>query len=449
MDLLQAFKAHIEQHLFFKVDDLLILAVSGGVDSMVLASLCHTCGYRFVLAHCNFQLRGEESTRDQLFVEQYAKASGLSLYVKTFDTKAYKTENKLSTQEAARNLRYTWLKNLAEQLENAHNAKTYILTAHHADDQTETLMMNFFRGTGLNGLTGIPEKNERILRPLLTFTKKSILEFANQHRIESVEDSSNQSSDYTRNFFRNDIIPLIEKVYPAVRQNLAENITRFQETNLLYQIAIKPILKKIIHEKGNEYHISIKALFKYNNAALIYELIHPFGFTEGQIDSVKKLKHAKSGSYLVAPNTFFRCIKNRDHFVIAPPLQITSEIITIQAGEKSVKYSAGMITMEEQLYSGTPLSSSSGIAMLDAKNIRYPLILRKWKEGDYFYPLGMSKKKKIARFLIDQKLSATEKENIWILESDSRIIWLVGYRIDDRFKVCKSTEKILKIERRV
>jgi tRNA(Ile)-lysidine synthase len=449
MSFLQQFETHIASQRLFGREDLLILAVSGGSDSMVLTDLCRRSGYDFKLAHVNFQLRGAESNRDQKFIEDIAQSSGIHLFLNHFDTKAYAAEYKLSTQEAARKLRYDWLNQLADQLEKQYQKKTCILTAHHADDQTETLLINFFRGTGIKGLTGIPERNGKVVRPLLPFAKKQILEYAKEEHIKFVEDSSNLSSDYTRNYFRNDILPMIEKVYPSVRQTLKDNIQRFKETNDLLKITLKPILHKIIRVKDNEHHISIQTLFKYHNRSLIFELIHPFGFTERQIEEVLKLKNANSGSYIIAPKTNYRLIKNRHHFVIAPPAEISSAIITIQPDQTLVEYESGKLEIQLINNPNASVDFSSSIAMLDAKQITYPLILRKWKEGDYFYPLGMTKKKKIARFLIDQKLSVTAKENIWVLESNYRIIWIVGYRIDERCKVTSKTKNILKIENRM
>jgi tRNA(Ile)-lysidine synthase len=449
MELKTRFETHTKQNYLFHKEDLLIIAVSGGVDSIALTHLIHQLGFNIIIAHCNFQLRGMESQRDQDFVEKLAHGLGVKCEVKVFDTASYIEEQKISVQEAARLLRYEWFHQLADQYAKEKKGKVYILTAHHTDDQIETLLMHFFRGTGLQGLTGIPERNGRIIRPLLGFAKHELLTYAKEHNIAFVEDSSNLSSDYTRNFFRNEIIPALEKVYPLVKNNLMDNIRRIKATASLYRKAITPLLRRMMLHKGEEYHIPIQTLLKNKNTALIYELIHPFGFTEGQIEELIKLANAMSGCFIEAPVTHYRIIKHRSHFVIAPPIQSDSAILLIEENQNSVTYKTGLLTLE--IHSEKPflITSDRDIAMLDAKNIRFPLILRKWKEGDYFYPLGMRKKKKIARFLIDMKLSKTEKEKIWVMESDQRIIWVLGQRIDDRFKITDATNKILKIENRI
>jgi tRNA(Ile)-lysidine synthase len=449
VDLLKKLEHHVNSNALFKKENHLLIALSGGVDSMVLAHMCHALNYSITLAHCNFQLRGEESKGDQQFVEKYAQQIGLPLEVKVFETNAYIEKNKLSVQEGARQLRYDWLNELAEKISDEKKLPTYILTAHHADDQAETVMMNFFRGTGLKGLTGIPEKNGRVIRPLLIFRKADLSEYATNHHIQFVEDSSNLTSDYTRNLLRNEILPALENVYPKVKENILNNANRFRSVLALYEKAIKPLLSRIVHQKGNEWHIAIRELFRHNNTSLIYEILHPYGFTEAQIGEVIKLKDAAVGSYIMAPDTRYRLIKDRLKFILAKPQEESAEIIIWEKDQPMVDYPEGILAVSSSSSENLLTSSASAIIQVDAHCLEYPLILRKWKEGDYFYPLGLGKKKKVARFMIDQKFSKTDKEKLWILESQSRIIWLVGYRLDDRFKVTDRTKSVLKIERRV
>jgi len=449
MDLNNRFETHIKQKNLFCKEDLLIIAVSGGADSMVLTELCRQAGYSIVLAHCNFKLRGEESMRDQQFVKSYAENNHIPFYTVSFDTQGYMYEKKVSVQEGARQLRYQWLNELAERLDIEQGLPAYILTAHHADDQIETVMMNFFRGTGLKGLTGIPEKNQRIIRPLLLFRKSDLLEYAQKNNIGFVEDSSNLKNEYTRNIFRNEVLPHLAKIYPQVNENVLANIDRFQSVLSLYKKAIDPIIKKIVHHKGTEIHLPIRELFRYHNTSLIYEILHPYGFTEGQISEVVKLKNATTGSSITSPITHYRLIKERQKFILAPPQNERSEIILWEENTHDITYPGGELC--SILYSDLTLADihSQNIIQLDATQVEYPLVLRKWKEGDYFYPLGLGKKKKVARFMIDQKFSKTDKEKLWILESRSRIIWLVGHRMDDRFKISEKTKRVLKIENRV
>jgi len=470
MSLLKLFEENIYKQNLFSPKDKLLLAVSGGIDSVVLCELCKQAGYDFFIAHCNFRLRGEESERDEKFARQLGDKYNVEVEVKKFDTEKYATEKKLSIQEAARNLRYKWFFDLwqkkmyapDEPPADTGNAvagwhvpdrKLFVLTAHHADDNIETVLMNFFRGTGLHGLTGIPalgamtgnfsQQTLYIRRPLLPFFKEELISFAKEHKLNHVEDSSNQSSKYTRNFFRNEIIPAISKVYPQARENLQDNINRFKEIETLYRLSVGEIKKKLCKQKGEEIHIPIKQLLGFNNRALIYEIISHYGFSEKQVDEVLKLAHGDSGSYIDSPGVQYRIIKHRHWFIITPVLSDNPANIIIEQKDGTIQFSGGVLQIE-QTRDPKP-ETGNHIACLDAKEIQFPLLLRKWKAGDYFYPLGMKKKKKLARFFIDQKLSKTAKEKIWVVEMNKKITWIVGYRIDDRFKITAKTKSVLKI----
>ena len=294
MDLLQSFKNNSLLLHLFTPKDKLILAVSGGADSVVLCELCKQAGYDFSIAHCNFQLRREESERDEEFVKGLGVKYSVEVIVKKFETAQYASESKISIQEAARALRYEWFDELVDSFRSEsgthHSPFTiHLLTAHHADDNNETLLMNFFRGTGLHGLTGIPVSYGNIKRPMLSFYKEEILLFAKENNLEFVEDSSNLSSKYTRNFFRNELIPAISKVYPKVNENLQDNISRFKEIEKLYLFSVGELKKKLCKQKGNEIHIPVKQLTGLNNRALIYEIISEYGFNEKQVDELIKL----------------------------------------------------------------------------------------------------------------------------------------------------------------
>jgi len=463
MTLLQRFKEFIQQQNLFHQKDKLLLAVSGGVDSVVLCELCKQAGYNFTIAHCNFKLRDNESERDKEFVKTLGDRYNVEVLVKEFDTQKYAEENKKGIQEAARDLRYEWFAEIvngqtsnvkSENDRSIHVSRftSHVLTAHHADDNVETLMMNFFRGTGLHGLEGIPVAHQYIRRPLLPFWKDELIRFAKENNLEFVEDSSNQSTKYARNLFRNEIIPLISKVYPQVKTNLQDNINRFSEIQKLYQISVNDIKRKLCKVKNDEVHVPIKQLMSYHNKALIFEIISDYGFSEKQIDEVIKLAEAESGKFIQSPATPHRIIKFRNWFIISKAKSENAETIIIEEGTKNVQCSMFNVQFSTfQTSSLKPLQrspfgqTSDAVACLDADEIVYPLILRKWKQGDYFYPLGMKKKKKLARFFIDQKLSKTEKEKMWVIEMNKKIIWVVGIRIDDRFKITEKTKKILKI----
>jgi tRNA(Ile)-lysidine synthase len=455
MNLLIRFIEFIKKENLFSSKDKLLLAVSGGVDSVVLCELCKQSDFKFIMAHCNFQLRGEESERDEQFVKKLGEKYGIDVLLKKFDTENYAFENKLSIQDAARVLRYEWFEELVNSqlsIVNSENSDSpirykphtiHLLTAHHADDNAETLLMNFCRGTGLHGLTGIPVSYGHIKRPLLFFTKEEIILFAKENNLEYVEDSSNQSPKYTRNLFRNEIIPTISKVYPQVNENLVDNINRFKEIENLYKLSVSKIKKQLIKEKGAEWHIPIKQLMGYKNRALIYEIISDFGFSEKQIDEVIKLADSDSGKYIESPAFNYRFIKHRHWFIISPVNSAQSGIIVIGKTDKSIGFEEGILKIE--WLNKPPSDFKNEIVYFDESGIKFPLILRKYKQGDYFYPLGMPKKKKISRFLIDSKLSKPAKEKIWVIESDKKIIWVVGYRIDDRFKITTKTKSVMKI----
>jgi tRNA(Ile)-lysidine synthase len=438
--LLQHFNQYFREKAIDPKASRFIVAISGGVDSVVLADLCKRSGFQFSLAHCNFRLRNEESERDEAFVRSFAQKLEVPLKVIHFDTSQFAQENKLSVQEAARALRYQWF----DELKNT-GGFDFILLAHHADDNIETVLMNFFRGTGLKGLTAIPggsKEEKRLLRPLLGVRRKDIIEYAYKQGLTWVEDSSNSSVKYTRNYFRHELIPSVQKVFPQVEENLLDNIERFTKIHNLYQQMIAGLKDKICEKGVNEIRIPIKKLEKYLDTSLIYDIIKDYGFGEKQVPEVQKLLNAASGRFVENEN--FQVIRHRNWLIIAPKTSVT-DIIAIDREQQLVRFPGGMLEFNLLSAGKLKLEGEANTALLDAKHIEYPLVLRKWKTGDYFYPLGMTKKKKLSRFFIDQKLSRNLKENMWILESGKRIIWVVGMRIDDRFKIIPSTREVVRV----
>ncbi|HEX3080952.1 MAG TPA: tRNA lysidine(34) synthetase TilS [Puia sp.] len=419
----------------------LLLAVSGGLDSVVLTLLSTMSELDFAIAHANFQLRGAESERDETFVRQLADKYQKPLFVKKFDCNAYAKSEKLSIQVAARNLRYEWFKTFI-----GHGVDQYkfLLTGHHLDDNIETMVMHFFRGTGLSGLTGMPEKNGHLLRTLLKIPGKRLKEFALEQDLEWVEDSSNASDDYTRNFFRNQLIPSVTGIFPDVQINLKNNINRFSEANMLYEQAISLHKKRLLKQNGAEINIPILLLKKaIPLKTILYEIIKEYDFSPLQTGEMIRLMDSANGKYISSSS--HRIIKNRGWLIIAPANNETPAHIVIDT-ECTIEYPEGRIHVSIKLLDGSEnFVPPPGTECLDAKKIRFPLLLRKWKAGDYFYPLGMKKKKKLARFFIDQKLSKTAKEKIWVLVMDSQIVCVVGQRIDNRFRMDSSTEKILMV----
>ena len=465
MNLLRSFKDFIAKENLFSPEDRLLLAISGGADSMVLCELCHQAGFDFIIVHCNFQLRGAESDRDEQFVRQLANRYGKEVLVRKFDTEQYAAQKKLSIQVAARELRYSWFHTLiGHDTAGQHPAgqgaggPKFVLTAHHLDDNIETLLMNFFKGTGIAGLRAMLPRQGAVVRPLLFAAKSALLQFAEDHQLKWVEDSSNQSDKYTRNYFRHQLIPLLQQSYPGALDNLAANIDRFREIELLYQQAVEQQKKKLLEYKGSEVLIPVLKLKKAAPLhSIVYEIITAFGFSPQQVNAVIDLLDSPSGKYVRSAT--HRILKNRNWLIISPSRTIESLNILVESTDASVLFEQGALHLESLPVSGVPPPAISPgartaplrpgaepIAWLDAAQIQFPLLLRKWQPGDYFYPLGMRKKKKLSRFFIDSKLSLVDKEKIWVLEMDKKIIWVVGLRIDDRFRITPQTREVVKIE---
>ncbi len=474
--LLQKFQTNLKQNFpcLSTVNCQLLVAVSGGIDSVVLVNLLHKSGFPFSIAHCNFQLRGNESERDEAFVTALAKQYDKPLFIKKFDTKKYAAKNKLSIQEAARKLRYDWFAEIVDgckmsdvrslhpsvnsQLStvissiNQLSAINLIATAHHANDNIETLLINFFRGTGISGLHGILPKQNNIIRPLLFAKREEIERYAKENELHWVEDSSNASDKYTRNFFRHQLLPLVKEAFANAENNLLQNIHRFSEAEILYNQAIELHKKKLLETKGNEVHIPVLKLQKAEPlSTIIREIVKDFSFTSSQVNDIKSLLTSENGKYVASAS--HRIIRNRAWLIIAPLQNEESQHVLIEEKDKLIFYEDGELLFTQlsavsRQSSALPptanyqLPTDKNTATLDAKHIQYPLLLRKWKPGDYFYPLGMKKKKKLSKFFIDIKLSKTEKEKVWVLEMNKKIIWIIGYRIDNRFKITNTTKEI-------
>ena len=443
MDLQKAFTHYIKTENLFQQKDRLILAVSGGVDSVVLTDLCKKAGYDFIIAHCNFQLRGDESEGDEFFVKELAGTYGAAFFVKKFDTEQYAGSHRMNIQAAARVLRYTWF--LALMKENESLSESILLTAHHANDNIETVLMNFFKGTGIAGLKGMAPVDgglvRKTARPLLFATKESLLQYAKDNQLAWREDASNFSNKYTRNYFRNELIPALQTVYPEVEHNLLENISRFKEINQLYQQAIDANRKKLVEIKGNEIYLPVLKLARMEALqTVLFEILSEYGFLPGHVPEVIKLLQAESGKFVASPG--YRIFRNRKWLIISPRTDLGQSHFLIEEGEKEISFSDKKLNITKNKFAGK-FNTNIHVIEADAARIVYPLLLRKWKQGDYFYPLGMKKKKKLSRFLTDQKLSLSQKEQTWVIESDKRIVGVPGMRIDDRFRITDLTKEVI------
>jgi len=441
MDLFSAFQEYIVKEKLWTATDRLLLAVSGGMDSVVLLDLCSRAGYDVSVAHCNFWLRGDESRRDERFVRQLAASYGREVVVEHFDTATYAEDRRISIQVAARELRYAWFSRIL-----AEKGLRYIVTGHHRDDNIETMLMNFFKGTGIAGMRGMLPKHRDVVRPLLFAPREAIRDYAVERKLPWVEDSSNASDNYTRNYFRHQVIPVIGQAYPGVLENLNANLSRFREIEVLYRQAVDGRKKKLMEFKGNEVHIPVRKLLESEAlGTMLYEILGPYGFSPQQTEACRELLHSPSGRYVASVS--HRLLKNREWLIITPLETQTATNILVEEGASTVLFAGGALRLQRMARERVGgLDQGPRVALVDAAVVRFPLLLRPWKEGDYFYPLGMPKKKKLARFFIDNKLSVAQKEKIWVVEMDKKIVWVVGMRIDDRCKLRAGTKEVLRIE---
>jgi tRNA(Ile)-lysidine synthase len=437
--MLKAFTASIEKKKLFAKTDRILLTVSGGVDSVMMCSLFQQAGYQFAIAHCNFQLRGEESDEDESFVEQLAEKYGVKFHSASFDTSAFAKKNKLSIQAAARQLRYDWFEEIRKQFGYA-----YIATAHHSDDSVETFLINLVRGTGISGLHGILPKQGKIIRPILAFSKEEITASAKKQKLAFREDSSNASDKYLRNKIRQKLIPLLKEMNPSIQQTILEEMQRLQEVEKIYREAIDKKKQQIVKKDGNNYRISIEEL-KTSEAGAVYlfEFLYPFGFKPAAITEIIHSLDGLPGKQFLSDT--HRLIRDRRHLILTPKNTNTGSSYYIKKDQKELQLENCSFKFR-LIAAGKTLNKKNSIANLDLDKLEFPLELRKWKKGDSFQPFGMKGKKKLSDFFTDNKLSLDRKENTWLLCSGGKIAWVAGMRIDERFRVNPGTKKIFAAE---
>ncbi len=438
------FEKYIIDNQLFTKNDKLLVAVSGGMDSVVLCQLLYLNGYHFSIAHCNFQLRGEESNADETFVKTLADNWKVPFYSKKFDTKQYVLENKISTQVAARDLRYTWF----EELRNSLNYD-YVLTAHHASDNIETVLYNFAKGSGLLGLTGIKPKNKAIVRPLLWAKREEIESFLKTENLPFREDSSNVSDKYARNNIRHHIIPVFKQLNPNFETTANETIKRLAETQELFDFFIQNIKKEIAHLFDNQLFIDKNKLKTYPSVStVLFELLKEFGFNNDQVAKILKEDDFKIGTLFYTQT--HKLLIDRTHYIVAPQTeQVGKEVsVIIQKEDISIKGNDFELILNHFKGKQSTFSENPNIALFDADRLSFPLILRKWHEGDRFQPLGMGGKSQLlSDFFRLQKLSIFDKEKVWILETaHKQICWIVGFRIDERCKITEGSKSFVNIE---
>ncbi|MBK6964612.1 MAG: tRNA lysidine(34) synthetase TilS [Bacteroidales bacterium] len=442
--MLEPFKLYVESHHLFRPDEPILLAISGGVDSMVMAELFHRAGFAFAIAHCNFGLRGSESNQDEAFVAGIAETYGVRFFLKHFKTREYAGFNKVSVQMAARTLRYEWFDELI--LNEGFKA---IATAHHLDDQIETFFINVLRGTGISGLHGIMPHRTRVVHPMMFAFRREIEEFAGDEAIAYREDSSNRSSKYVRNKIRHDLVPLLGEINPEFRKTITTTIDQIRETEILLQNHLNDIRSKVITFDNNEViSLNISELLRLQpKEAYLYELLQPFDFNRSVTDEIAAgLEDISGKQYFSASH---RLVKDRELLLINPLGPAGSQPAAEIEIDDKVSEIRKPIQLRFSLFENNTemtVSKNGSIAMLDASKIIWPLRLRKWKEGDTFVPFGMNNNKKLSDFFIDNKFSIVEKENAWLLISNNDIAWLVGHRIGNGYRIGPDTKTILKIE---
>ncbi|UGS22120.1 tRNA lysidine(34) synthetase TilS [Flavobacterium cyclinae] len=433
--MLTKFQNHIEQSFPQLKDKKLLLAVSGGVDSMVLMHLFQQLHYDIAIAHCNFQLRGLESDGDELFVQVKSEKLQVKSYCIRFDTESYSKENKLSIQLAARKLRYNWFQELLSE-----NQLDYLVTAHHLDDNVETFLINFIRGTGLDGLTGIPPQNENIIRPLLPFSRKEIENYALDNKIQWREDSSNASDKYFRNKLRHDIVPVFKELNIGFLDSFQNTLHHLQQAGSLVNDASKLVYEKVVEQKENHVEIHLKALLQFKNyKAYLFQWLKTYGFSAW--NDIYDLVDAQSGKQVFSETHIL--LKDREKLVLSERKTTTKDaVFFIESIDSKVNIPLKLVFSR---FSGGEYVNSNCI-FVDKDKLKFPLIIRKWKEGDYFYPSVMTGKKKLSKYFKDEKYSLIDKENQWLLCSEDQIIWVIGKRADNRFITNKTTQNPIKIE---
>ncbi|MBI9066547.1 MAG: tRNA lysidine(34) synthetase TilS [Salinivirgaceae bacterium] len=435
--MINKFESYIKENQLCHKKDNILIGTSGGVDSVVLTHLFLNCGYNISIAHCNFSLRGKESDDDEVFVKKLCQKYGVKSHFIKFNTIEFAKQNKLSIEMAARNLRYDWFNSLLQEFNYS-----LIATGHHLNDSIETFLLNLTRGTGLKGLIGIPVKNEHVIRPILFASREQIEKYAQQEKLSYRNDSSNNSQKYMRNIIRQQVIPALKKINPRLENTFINNISTLQDTYSIFKNQIDCIKTKSLIQEKNKIKILISEIDNRSNSkTILYELINEFGFNSSHVE---KIISATADSGRLFYSQTHQLLIDRQYLIIEP-LQKTSPYYIINTYNELNKLKLGF-NAEILSVNNFSIDKNPQIACLDLELIKFPVKIRKWKEGDSFYPLGMNKKKKLSDFFIDEKIDLFKKKHLWIFECDAKIFWISGHRIDDRFKITDNTNQILKIE---
>ncbi|MDH6358032.1 tRNA lysidine(34) synthetase TilS [Parabacteroides sp. PF5-9] len=430
-------RKYIQEYQLLEENRPVLVGLSGGADSVALIAVLKRLGYSCLAAHCNFHLRGEESDRDEAFVCQLTEQLNVPLVRIDFDTINYAEQNHISIEMAARELRYSWFEEKRKELK-----AQAIAVAHHQDDSIETLLLNLIRGTGIKGLTGISPKNGSVVRPLLAVNRETIISWLKEQQLEYVDDSTNTDDAYKRNFVRIHLIPLMEKLNPSVRIALARTADHLSEAEVIYDRVIEEAREKIFTES---HKMSIGELLKYPSPkTILYELLKPFGFTRIVSNELFLALDRESGRQFYSAS--YRLVKDREYLLLEAieKHSLSTYIINVEEGEwrGPIELFFQKIVVDKEFR----IEKDKYTAYFDYDQLHFPLTLRLWQTGDWFVPFGMQGRKKLSDYFSDRKLSRIDKEQIWLLCSGENIIWIVGERSDNRFRVDNATKQVLKVK---
>ena len=435
--MLQKISNILQQNFPFLKDKKLLIAISGGIDSVVLTHLLSRLNFNISLAHCNFNLRGTESDLDTVFVKDLAKKLEIRCFTTSFETERIAKENKESSQIAARNLRYSWFQEIRQE-----NNFDYILTAHHADDNLETFLINLTRGSGLDGFTGIPEINGNIIRLLLKFSREEIEVFAKEEKISWREDQSNTSTKYVRNKIRHNILPVLKEINPSLLDTFSKTLTHLQESTQIISDRVAAISKKVVLKENDIIKFRIDEIQQLSNPkAYVYQLLRTYNFTE--FNDVYNLLSAQAGKQVFSKTHVI--LKDRDFLILSIREVASKETqeLKFHISKNTAKITYPIHLVIEEVTAQK--NQNKNTIYVSKESLKFPLIVRKWRNGDYFHPTGMQGKKKLSKYFKDEKLSLLEKNNTWLLcNNNDAIIWIINRRQDSRFKV-KSDSEITKI----
>ena len=439
METLKKVQLFIENNQLLTPKGRVIVGVSGGVDSVVMLNILTVSGYECVVAHCNFHLRGKESDRDEQFVADLVQKYGLIFKKVDFDTVNYAKRYKISIEMAARDLRYDWFAGLLKEMR-----AEAIAVAHHSDDSIETMLINSIRGSGLRGLYGIDERNGNIIRPMLSCSREEIENYAHKNNLNYVVDSTNAASDYLRNKFRNEILPALAVINPSVKVTFLENMNRVRGAWKIYDQKIREIKEEISFTKDNQLYIDLEKLKQQVDVTtVLFELLQPYHFKNSIVNDIVDGLKNNSGAKFFSDT---HCVlKDRIHLIVRTNKTKSDIEYSIDKETASITEPVSMEFREFLKTDDFQFSRKSDIVHVDADKLKYPLILRPWRKGDTFYPFGMTSKKKVSNFFIDQKINRFQKDDIWLLISDEEIIWIAGLRLDNRFRITEETRNILEI----